>query len=180
MKLISITIISLLISFTTINNDKKPLSNQETTGLNIGNTAPELDFKDPNGKNIKLSSLRGNVVLIDFWASWCGPCRRENPNIVSLYQKYSKSKFKDAKGFKIYSVSLDKSKEAWVKAIEQDKLSWDEHVSDLKGWGSQGAGIYGVRGIPSNYLIDANGKIIAKNLRGLALHREMDKLVKSL
>ena len=180
MKLISITILSLLISFTTINNDKKPLLNQETTGLNIGNTAPELDFKDPNGKNIKLSSLRGNVVLIDFWASWCGPCRRENPNIVSLYQKYSKSKFKDAKGFKIYSVSLDKSKEAWVKAIEQDKLSWDEHVSDLKGWGSQGAGIYAVRGIPSNYLIDANGKIIAKNLRGLALHREMDKLVKSL
>ena len=108
------------------------------------------------------------------------PCRRENPNIVSAYNKYSKSKFKNAKGFKIYSVSLDKSKEAWIKAIEQDKLTWKEHVSDLKGWGSQGAGIYGVRGIPTNFLLNADGKIIAKNLRGIALHKELDKLVKSL
>ena len=98
----------------------------------------------------------------------------------SAYNKYSKSKFKNAKGFKIYSVSLDKSKEAWIKAIEQDKLTWKEHVSDLKGWGSQGAGIYGVRGIPTNFLLDADGKIIAKNLRGIALHKELDKLVKSL
>lgn len=149
-------------------------------GLNIGDTAPELAFKNPDGEVIKLSDLRGNVVLIDFWASWCGPCRRENPNVVAAYNKYSEAKFKDAKGFEILGVSLDKNQSSWVKAIEQDKLSWPYHMSDLGGWGSEPAAIYSVRSIPASFLVNADGVIIAKNLRGQALHIELDKLVKKL
>ena len=152
----------------------------QKVGLEIGDIAPELKFTSPNGKQYALSQLKGNVVLIDFWSSWCGPCRRENPNVVSAYKKYSKATFKNAKGFEIYSVSLDMNKAAWVKAIEADKLNWKYHESDLKGWNSQGAQIYGVRQIPYNYLIDADGKIIAKNLRADALHVALDKLIKSL
>lgn len=149
-------------------------------GLNIGDTAPELAFNNTDGKEIKLSDLRGSVVLIDFWASWCGPCRRENPNVVAAYEKYSKAKFKDAKGFEILGVSLDKNQSSWVKAIEQDNLSWPNHMSDLGGWGSEPAAIYGVRSIPASFLVNAEGVIIAKNLRGQALHIELDKLVKKL
>lgn len=146
-------------------------------GLNIGDTAPDLAFESPDGKVLKLSSLRGKVVLIDFWASWCMPCRRENPNVVNAYKKYANAKFKDAKGFEIYSVSLDKSKDKWVAAIAQDKLDWKYHVSDLGGWGSKPASIYSVRSIPYSFLIDAEGTIIAKNLRGPDLHLALDNLI---
>jgi len=159
-------------------NSESKINIDPPVGVNIGNLAPDLAFKNPEGKEIRLSSLRGKVVLLDFWASWCRPCRMENPNVVGAYKKFANAKFKDAKGFTIYNVSLDMKKEAWVDAIKKDALEWENHVSDLGGWGSQAAAIYGVQSIPANYLIDAKGVILAKNLRGPALDAEIEKLIK--
>ena len=147
-------------------------------GLNISDKAPELAYKNPNGEELKLSSLEGKLVLIDFWASWCGPCRKENPNLVSAYQKYTKKNFKQGKGFEIYSLSLDSKQKAWVNAINKDELFWQFHVSDLGGWQSEGSNKYGIRSIPSNVLIDGKGIIIAKNLKGAALHRFLENSLK--
>ena len=160
-------IITTAILFTNINNfEISKFKDEPVIGLNVGNIAPELEYNSPNGKAIKLSSLEGQLVLIDFWASWCGPCRKENPAVVKAYNEYKDKKFINGKGFTIYSVSLDRSKDAWVKAIEIDKLSWTYHVSDLQQWASVPAKIYAVNSIPANYLIDGDGIIIAKNLRG--------------
>lgn len=136
----------------------------------VGAEAPELEYPNPEGKMMRLSDLRGKVVLIDFWASWCRPCRMENPNVVKLYNKY-----KD-KGFDVFSVSLDSNRDSWMAAIVADKLTWPNHVSDLKKWGSAGAKLYGVSSIPCTFLVDKDGKILAKNLRGAALERALKEI----
>jgi peroxiredoxin len=135
----------------------------------IGVVAPDFTMNDPEGKPVQLSSLRGKVVLIDFWASWCGPCRQENPNVVKLYQKYN------GKGFQIIGVSLDRNKEEWVKAIKDDQLSWI-HVSDLQFWQNAAARLYSVSQIPQSFLLDKDGKIIAKDLRGEKLAEKLNEL----
>ena len=149
------------------------------SGFAVGSKAPELAYKSPNGKIMKLSSLKGKVVLIDFWASWCGPCRRENPAIVRAYNKYKDKKFVNGKGFTVFSYSLDKDANRWKTAIERDQLTWPYHVSDLKGWASEGSTLYGINSIPMNYLIDGKGTIIAKNLRGATLDQALEKHLKS-
>jgi peroxiredoxin len=137
----------------------------------IGSVAPDVVLQDPFGKTISLSSLRGKTVLVDFWASWCRPCREESPNLVKAYNKYK------TRGFEVFSVSLDDNREAWQKAINDDKLLWT-HVSDLMKWNSSVVNLYNIESIPFTVLIDADGKIIAKNLRGKALDEKLAEILK--
>ena len=148
---------------------KKALDLDAKTGL--GKFASDFTQPDTSGKPVSLHDFKGKYVLIDFWASWCAPCRAENPNVVKAYKKYHD------KGFEILGVSLDNKKEAWLKAIAADGLSWN-HVSDLKGWSNAAAADYGVKSVPANYLLDRDGKIIAKGLRGEFLDKKLAELLK--
>ncbi|MFK7786233.1 MAG: redoxin domain-containing protein [Crocinitomicaceae bacterium] len=136
----------------------------------IGKIAPDIALARPNGEIHKLSSLKGSYVLVDFWASWCGPCRRENPNVIKLYNKYKDD------GFTVYSVSLDQSKDAWLQAIAADGLVWPNHVSDLKRWESPVVGAYGIQGIPHTVLLDPQGKIMNIGLRGAELEQKLKEI----
>lgn len=138
--------------------------------VSIGTEAPEIELPNPEGEKVKLSSARGNYVLLDFWAAWCRPCRMENPNIVENYNKYK------SEGFEVFQVSLDKTKDEWIDAIEKDNLGQWKHVSDLKFWDSEAAQLYGVRSIPASYLLDPEGKVIARDLRGPALGEKLKEI----
>jgi thiol-disulfide isomerase/thioredoxin len=140
-------------------------------GTTVGYPALNFSQNTPDGKPVQLTDYKGKYVLVDFWASWCGPCRAENPNVVAAYNKY-----KD-KGFTILGVSFDQNKDAWLRAIEKDNLSWT-HVSDLKGWGNEVGQLYGISSIPQNILVDKEGKIVGKNLRGPALEEKLEEILK--
>jgi peroxiredoxin len=151
---------------------EREIATRENTQLvKEGSEAPNINLPNPDGKNIELKSLRGKVVLLDFWASWCGPCRRENPNVVNIYNKY-----KD-KGFTVYSVSLDRpgAKENWKEAIAADHLTWPNHVSDLQHWNSAAGRAYGIQSIPHTFLLNKDGVIVAMDLRGEALEPAIKK-----
>lgn len=163
-------VISIVNQFNTIvaqPAQQQPVSNTPT----VGSMAPDITMPDVEGKLFSLSQLKGKYVLVDFWAAWCGPCRRENPNLVAAYNKYKN------KNFTVLGVSLDQDKEAWLKAIKDDNLTWKQ-ISDLKYWNSAAVGLYGFDGIPYNVLIDPDGKIIATSLREESLENTLQQVLK--
>jgi thiol-disulfide isomerase/thioredoxin len=156
-----------------VSKQRTPANQQQRRNgkITVGMAMPDIALNDPNGTERALSDLKGKVVLVDFWASWCGPCRRENPNVVRAYKEYND------RGFEVFSISLDKTSGKWERAIEQDGLIWPHHISDLKGWNSIVTDIYGISSIPHAILIDQLGTVVATHLRGSQLEAELDKLL---
>ena len=157
-----------------IDNIEKQLARMQAQEvIKVGQPAPDIALPNPDGEVMKLSDLKGQVVLLDFWASWCGPCRRANPHVVQTYNKYKN------KGFTVFSVSLDRPGQAekWKQAIDQDKLVWPYHVSDLRYWNSEPASVYGVRGIPKTFLIDKDGTIASTSVSPYELDATLEKLL---
>lgn len=153
-----------------------PFLYSQTVGLGIGNTAPDIRLPDYKGVLVSLTSLRGKVVLIDFWASWCAPCVKEQPELAELYKQYKGSVFNNGKGFEIYGVSLDNKKAEWESTIKKNNISWIQ-VSDLKFWTSPVAKTYHIQALPFNVLVDGNGVIIAKDLHHNDLEHFMTNLL---
>ncbi len=167
----NIKITQLLNSFVEKTKMRIKEEQENSKRFGIGAIAPNIVLPTPKGDTLSLYSLRGKYVLLDFWAAWCNPCRAENPNIVANYKKFH------SKGFDVFQVSLDRTKEDWVKAIKDDRLTW-HHVSDLKFWKSSAAQLYKIQSIPASFLIDKDGKIIGKNLRGPALEQKLSEIFK--
>lgn len=155
------------------------MAQYENQKIKVGQQAPELSYASPEGMTYSLTKeSKGRYILLDFWASWCGPCRRSNPALVAFYNKYKDAKLKDAaKGFSVFSVSLDRSKDAWIKAIKDDNLSWPYHISDLKAWQSEAASAYGVAYIPQAFLIGPDGKVLGKYSNAEQAAADLEKYV---
>lgn len=166
-----------IVSCSVVQQGGKPVSEREI-GLNVGDLAPNIDLEDPDGFNRQLRDLKGKMVLVDFWASWCGPCRAQNPLIVGAYQRYSGASFKNGDGFDVFSVSLDENRDRWVRAIENDGLVWPNHVSDLDGNNSYVVPLYELNEIPVGYLIDGDGVILKRDVSADQLDRILQKYLK--